>query len=204
MSKIQNLALIAQMIDSAEKNLQSAKQLLREMAGGHLPRHDQHALAEKASGLGVSEGGKVIEGVFDGQNMLGPEGKQYPVPANYASKSKLVAGDVLKLTIAEDGSFIYKQIGPVERRKILGIVMQDERGDYKVIGEGKAYKVLLASLTYFKAEAGDEITIVVPQDQETDWAAVEHVIKKAGSEDTNPDMEMGSHRRVISDTDEEL
>lgn len=202
MSKIQNLALIAQMIDSAEKNLQSAKQLLREMAGGHLPRNDHAALAEKASGLGVSEGGKVVEGVFDGQNMLGPEGKQYPVPANYASKSKLVAGDVLKLTIAEDGSFIYKQIGPVERRKILGIVVQDERGDYKVIAEGKPYKVLLASLTYFKAEAGDEITIVVPQDQETDWAAVEHVIKKAG--DGNPDMEMTSRRRVISDTDEEL
>lgn len=202
MSKIQNLALIAQMIDSAEKNLQSAKQLLREMAGGHLPRQDQTALADKASGLGVSEGGKIIEGVFDGQNMLGPEGKQYPVPANYASKSKLIAGDVLKLTIAEDGSFIYKQIGPVERRKILGIVVQDERGDYKVIAEGKPYKVLLASLTYFKAEPGDEITIVVPKDEESEWAAVEHVIKKAG--DGSPDVEMGSRRRVIADNDEEL
>jgi len=29
--------------------------------------------------------GKVIEGVFDGQNMVGSDGKTYPVPANYAS-----------------------------------------------------------------------------------------------------------------------
>lgn len=204
MDKISNLALIVQMIDSAEKNLQSARQLIREMAGGNLPKGNQAALMEKAQGLGVSDGGKIIEGVFDGQNMIGPEGKQYPVPANYASKSKLVAGDVLKLTIAEDGSFIYKQIGPVERRKILGVVVQDERGDYKVIAEGKTYKVLLASLTYFKAEAGDEITIVVPKDQETEWAAVEHVIKK-GDASGQHDMELGSsRRRVISDNDEEL
>ena len=204
MDKMSNLALIAQMIDSAEKNLQSAKQLLREMAGGSLPKQNHAAFMEKAKELGVSEGGKVIEGVFDGQNMIGPDNKQYPVPANYASKSKLVAGDVLKLTIAEDGSFIYKQIGPVERRKILGIVVQDERGDYKVIAEGKTYKVLLASLTYFKADVGDEITIIVPEGQEVEWAAVEHVIKK-GDASSHYDMELGNEsRRVVSDTDEEL
>src|SRR5581483_978767 len=178
-NNISNLALIAQMIESAEKNIQSAKQLLREMMGaapakgGSLPH-----LSEKAASFSVSEGGKIIEGVFDGQNMIGPDNKQYPVPANYASKSKLVEGDVLKLTIAEDGSFIYKQIGPVDRKKMLGILTVDEKGDFRVLAEGKPYKVLLASLTYFKAEPGDEVTIVVPKDQVTEWAAVENVIKK--------------------------
>lgn len=182
MDKTANLALVMQMIDAAEKNIQSAKQLLREGGGlGSVSIRNNSAILEKANGLSSSEGDKVIEGVFDGQNMIGPEGKQYPVPANYASKSKLVEGDVLKLTIAEDGSFIYKQIGPVERRKVMGILMQDEKGDYKVIAEGKTYKVLLASLTYFKADSGDEVTIVLPQDTETDWAAVEHVIKKGAS-----------------------
>ena len=33
------------------------------------------------------------------QIMIGPDGKNYPVPANYASKSKLIEGDILKLTI---------------------------------------------------------------------------------------------------------
>ncbi len=204
MEKNSNLAHIMQMIESAERNIKTAKQLLVEMAGGQIPKQDQAALMEKASSVGgVSDGGKIIEGVFDGQNMIGPDNKQYPVPANYASKSKLVVGDVLKLTITEDGSFIYKQIGPVERRKILGIVMQDERGDYRVVAEGKTYKVLLASLTYFKAETGDEITIVLPKDIDAEWAAVEHVIKKANA-GSHHDMELHSGRTVTADVDEEL
>ena len=31
---------------------------------------------------------KIIEGIFDGQNMIGPKQKVYPIPSNYASKSK--------------------------------------------------------------------------------------------------------------------
>jgi hypothetical protein len=181
MDQLSNLALIAQMIDSAEKNIQSAKQL-------------------------VSEGGKVIEGAFDGQNMIGPDNKQYPVPANYASKSKLVQGDVLKLTIADDGSFIYKQINPIERKKMLGILSLDDKGDFRVLAEGKIYRVLLASLTYFKAEPNDEVTIIVPKDSDSEWAAVENVIKKSSSQHA-VDMEMGdssSSRRVMMDEDEEL
>jgi hypothetical protein len=176
MDNLNNLALISQMIDSAEKNIKSAKQLLREIMGGE--KQDVADLAKRAQVLSVSEGGKIIEGVFDGQNMVGPDGKQYPVPANYASKSKLVEGDVLKLTISDDGSFIYKQIGPIERKKILGILVQDEKAEYRVVAEGKPYKVLLASLTYFKAETGDQVTIVLPKEKESAWGAVENVIKK--------------------------
>lgn len=201
MDKTANLALVMQMIEAAEKNIQSAKQLLRESGGITPARSSASAVFEKAQSMATSTGDKIIEGVFDGQNMIGPEGKQYPVPANYASKSKLVEGDMLKLTIAEDGSFIYKQIAPVERRKVMGILMQDDKGDYKVLADGKAFKVLLASLTYFKADAGDEVTIVVPQDTDSEWAAVEHVIKRGAShidaeagEDiqTDPDVEASS------------
>jgi bifunctional DNA-binding transcriptional regulator/antitoxin component of YhaV-PrlF toxin-antitoxin module len=208
MDKTSNLALIAQMIDAAEKNIQSAKQLLREAMGGAVIKKTPGIMTERSQIISVSEGGKVIEGVFDGQNMIGPDNKQYPVPANYASKSKLIEGDVLKLTIAEDGSFIYKQIGPVERRKMLGILMQDEKGDYKVIAEGQTFKVLLASLTYFKAEPGDEVTIVVPQEGEATWAAVENVIKKAGdglsTELETAGEEAVAPSKVIRDVDDEL
>lgn len=182
--KLSNLALLAQMLESAEKNIQSAKQILREMMGGKAVAASD-GVAEKARVLSVAGGGKIIEGVFDGQNMVGPDGKKYPVPANYASKSKLIEGDVLKLTIAEDGSFIYKQIGPVDRVKKLGILSQQENGEYRVVVDGKAHRVLFASLTYFKAEPGDEVTIVVPKDQDSEWAAVENVIKAgSGSEGT--------------------
>ncbi len=201
-----NLALIAQMIDSAEKNIQSAKQLLREMMGGLPAKSAAASFTPKLTDLSVSEGGKVIEGAFDGQNMIGPDNKQYPVPANYASKSKLVQGDVLKLTIADDGSFIYKQINPIERKKMLGILTLDDKGDFRVLAEGKIYRVLLASLTYFKAEPADEVTIIVPKEGDSEWAAVENVIKKSASQHA-ADMEMGdtsASRRMIMDEDEEL
>lgn len=194
MDKLSNLALLGQMLESAEKNIQSAKHLLREIMGGKALIATS-SITEKARVLTASGGGKIIEGVFDGQNMLGPDGKKYPVPANYASKSKLIEGDVLKLTIADDGSFIYKQIGPVERVKKLGVLSQQENGEYRVVVDGKTYRVLLASLTYFKAEPGDEVTIVVPKDHDTEWAAVENVIKQGSSgEDTD-----ASPRRDIDD-----
>lgn len=189
------------MLESAEKNLQSGRQIVREMMGGgkaELPAANA-GIMEKAKTLSVSGAGKVIEGVFDGQNMMGPDGKKYPVPANYASKSKLVEGDVLKLTIADDGSFIYKQIGPVERVKKIGILVVDENGEHRVNVGGKLYKVLLASLTYFKAEQGDELTVVTPKENEGEWAAVENVIKKAGESGSEP----GSGRQD-NDTEHEL
>lgn len=200
-NKTENLALISQMLDSAEKNIQSAKQILREILGDKIPS-SVATHSQKAAGLSVSAGGKIIEGVFDGQNMIGPDKKQYPVPANYASKSKLIEGDVLKLTIAEDGSFIYKQIGPVERRKMLGILSQDDNGQYKVVAEGKTFKVLLASLTYFKAEPGDQVTIIVPKEGDVIWAAVETVIK-AGSA-AHGAMDSSVVAKSIAAEDEEL
>jgi len=177
------------MLESAEKNIQSARQLAKELMGGKSP---VSGVSQKAQLLSMSnqEGSRIVEGVFDGQNMIGPDGKKYPVPANYASKSKLIEGDVLKLTISQDGSFIYKQIGPVERVKKLGILTQEENGEYKVVAESKTYKILLASLTYFKAEPGDEVTIIVPKEQDSEWAAVENVIK-AGESRAAEDEVMG-------------
>jgi len=152
------------LIQEAETNLAAAKELLISIVGDE--EGLIHANAEEVAG-------KVIEGVFDGQTMVGPDGKSYPVPANYASKSKLIEGDILKLTIADDGSFIYKQIGPVARRQIIGTLNQHD-GAYYVEAAGREYRVLLASVTYFKAHVGDQVSIVVPEDnREAVWAAVE-------------------------------
>ena len=105
--------------------------------------------------------------------MAGPDGKEYPVPANYASKSKLVEGDILKLTIADDGSFIYKQIGPVDRTQVIGTLVQHD-GAYYVEANGHEYRILLASVTYFRINVGDQVTIIVPTDNpDAVWAAVE-------------------------------
>ncbi|MBI5755088.1 hypothetical protein HZA41_02625, partial [Candidatus Peregrinibacteria bacterium] len=106
----------------------------------------------------------------------------YPVPANYASKSKLIPGDVLKLTISPDGSFLYKQIGPIERRRVTGPLTYEDN-QYRVLAEGKAYKVLLASVTYFHAEIGDQIVLVVPAYEDSEWGAIENVLPHENMED---------------------
>lgn len=161
------LKTLRKLIETAETNLAGAKELLSSLVGDEVS--PARASAEKLPT------GKVIEGSFDGQNMIGPDGKSYPVPANYASKSKLVQGDTLKLTIGEDGSFIYKQIGPVERRKLIGSLSLKD-GQYFVEAGGVDYRVLFASVTYFKAQPGDQVTIVVPDEIQSEWAAVEAVI----------------------------
>ncbi len=154
------------LISEAETNLAAAKELLISIIG-----EDDRVVTPANAREEVS--GKVVEGVFDGQKMAGPDGKEYPVPANYASKSKLIEGDILKLTIADDGSFIYKQIGPVDRTQVIGTLVQHD-GAYYVEANGREYRILLASVTYFRINVGDQVTIIVPTDnQEATWAAVE-------------------------------
>jgi hypothetical protein len=163
---------LQKMIDTAEQTITSARQMLAQMQGG-TSRQSKYQSTES------KDDGKVVYGNFDGQIMVGDDGKQYPVPANYASKSKIVEGDMLKLIITPDGSFIYKQVGPVERKYLIGIIEADERGNYIVNAEGKKYKVLLAAATYFKIEFGDEVTLVVPRDHAPIWGAIENVLRKA-------------------------
>lgn len=154
------------LIQEAETNLSAAQELLISIVGD-----DGRVVTPRSSSEEI--GGKIIEGVFDGQVMMGPDGKSYPVPANYASKSKLVEGDMLKLTIADDGSFIYKQIDPVDRTQVIGTLVQHD-GAYYVEANGREYRILLASVTYFRIKTGDQVTIIVPTNNpDATWAAVE-------------------------------
>ena len=151
------------LIQEAETNLAAARELLVSVVG----EDSVVTSTDRDENLG-----KVIEGVFDGQNMVGSDAKTYPVPANYASKSKLVQGDILKLTLADDGAFLYKQIGPIPRKQVVG-VLELKDGHYFVnVGE-KQYRVLLASVTYFKAKPGDQVSVNIPEDDSAEWAALE-------------------------------
>lgn len=152
------------LIAEAETSLAAAKELLMSLVG------DDPVVAAAVRDEPL---GKIIEGVFDGQNMVGSDGKTYPVPANYASKSKLVQGDILKLTIADDGAFLYKQIGPIPRKQVVG-TLKLENGHYYVSVNDRDYRVLLASVTYFKAKPGDQVSVNVPEDDsQSEWAALE-------------------------------
>ncbi|MFB6225487.1 MAG: hypothetical protein ABEI13_03455, partial [Candidatus Paceibacteria bacterium] len=114
--------------------------------------------------------------------------KKYPVPANYASKSKLVEGDQLKLTITPDGAFIYKQIGPTPRKRHIATIIQKDEKYYAQVGD-ELYRLLTASVTYFRLSVGDEVTILTPLAKKSEWAAIENVISQGndqGTEDAPP------------------
>jgi len=177
---------IQKLLDVAEGNLASARHLLLDITGEQKTGKTDHK--ESAKDLSILNDGKVIEGIFDGEQMVAPDGKKYPVPANYASKSKLVEGDTLKLTISEDGGLIYKQIKPVERRNLVGALSYDGT-NYSVMADGKSYKVLFASVTYYKGEPGSQVSIIIPASGNNEWAAVESVIHdhKKNQNETKPE-----------------
>ena len=118
---------------------------------------------------------KIMEGLFDGKDMITTDNQTYPVPANYASKSKLVEGDTLKLTIKPNGAFIYKQIELVPRKLATGKLILDGN-QYKVLTDIRSYNVLYASVTFFRANVGDTVTVTIPGDGIATWGAIENVM----------------------------
>lgn len=171
-----SLMHVQELLESAQSSLKTAAALLRELTGVSDLSREKHTLRASQVTTGAVSG-RVIEGIFDGQNMVDGAGQSYPVPANYASKSKLVEGDGMKLTITDEGKFIYKQIAPIDRRVTKGVLIQED-GQYKVLSEGKAYRVLLASVTFYRAEVGDQVTVLLPTEGQAQWAAIEAVLPK--------------------------
>lgn len=124
-----------------------------------------------------ANGSQIIEGRFDGKYMITESKATYEVPANYASKSKMVEGDVLKLTITQDGRQFYKQIGPVKRKSLMGELSQDPQGNWVVIADMIPYRILTASVTFHRARQGDKVVILVPEDAQARWGAVDTFLK---------------------------
>ncbi len=159
-------------IDKLQKEIDQLRFLLDEKKTG--------TTTEPAEAMVVKNGmEKIVEGVYNGFAMVGGDGRQYDVPANYASKSKLVEGDLLKLTISNSGSFIFKQIKPIGRDRCIGVLEREYRDmQFYACKDGKRWKLLTASVTYFKGAPGDEVIFLVPKFGESQWAAVENILNK--------------------------
>ncbi len=182
-----HLELLKDVLENTQANIKKALNLIskNELDSGSLLDSLQRA-KEASAGFIVTNGAniegngseRIIEGVFNGEKMVSGDGIEYNIPANYASKSKLIEGDILKLTINRDGSFIYKQIGPVERRQLVAALANNEKtGEWFALESGKKWKLLTASVTYFHGQPGDEVVIIIPKESDSNWAAVENVIK---------------------------
>jgi len=76
----------------------------------------------------------------------------------------------------------------------IGTVNQDVDGNYFVVADGKAYRVLLASITYFKVEPGDEVTLITPRDINSEWGAIENLLQKSREKEVPKNI--GGFRKI--------
>lgn len=113
-------------------------------------------IAQMKEGLPVktqSQEKNTIEGEFDGYFMLGDDLKKYPVPVNYSSKSKLIPGDRLKVTIKDNGELIYKLILPADRKHVRAILAKDEKDQNRWLAistDRQTYSLNTAAVSFFK------------------------------------------------------
>lgn len=171
------IAAIRDLLDAAQKSITSARKILATMADSEVGKRELEYL--DASNLHAYKSGaeKIVEGVFTGESMLGSDGNTYPVPQNYASKSHLVQGSKLKAIIGGDGKIVYKIIEEMPYETKVGLIASN-RDKFQVVSEGKAYNILMASVTYLKAGIGDSVSIRIPKGKEATYAALEAVIPK--------------------------
>jgi hypothetical protein len=109
--------------------------------------------------------------------MLWNDWRKYAVPANYASKSKIVQWDKLKLTIDANWKMTYKQIWPIERETKVWLLTKD-KDKFQVVCDWDVYNVLTAAVTHFKAEIWDNISILLPKWKDATFAAIDFIIPK--------------------------
>ena len=171
--------LALQMLKQVRDGLTHVIGLLESGDTAKATRHMVNFVTERKNiedTLNRTTGAKIVEGIFDGVCMVSRDGETYKVPENYASKSRLVEGDVLKLTIRSDGSYMYKQIGPVDRKRIVGkLGLDKETNEHVVICGDDVYRVLGVSISYYKGAVGDSVAIVVPGAGGSTWAAIERI-----------------------------
>jgi hypothetical protein len=165
-----SLQALQELINNAERSLCHAKNLVSHLTPKTPKKVD---ILEDTEGHVYKHGAdQVIEGIFDGQDMIGADKKTYPVPANYASKSKIVEGSKLKCTIKSDGSFQYKIIKEGAFSTSTGTIIRD--GDhFIVVSQDGMYQLLPAAVTYIRARVGDRVAIRIPKVQKPTYAAIE-------------------------------
>ena len=176
MENKKTIIAIRDFIISAEKSIKNAKKLLKDvLEENNLDLNSEINLDTKWLNNYSSENSKIIEGVFTWEEMLWSDWNKYPVPANYSSKSKLVQWDKLKLTIAENGKMLYKQIAPIERSYVTWLVVK-EKDKYQVVADWQTYDLLTAAVTHFKANIWDSISVIVPTWKQATFAAIDTIV----------------------------
>jgi len=160
----------AKKFDNIKKLLRSAQFQLEHVANViEMMEHDE----KKAYYQGVPG----TEGTFDGQYLIAQDGRKTEVPANYAAKSRLVCGDVLKV-FNDNGKQVFKQIDKVERKKIDGILAKKE-GKWCILADTGSYKILDVAAEFNQAQLNDKVSAFIPANNlNSAYAALDRVYKE--------------------------
>lgn len=178
------LSTLEQLLQKMETDLARARRMLAKLQDKEVDswnkseKIDTDLLSENLSSYEEDDNIQVVEGVYDGYFMVGADKKKYPVPMNYASKSKLIPGDILKLRIMPDGKLLYKLIWQANRKYIKATLSKtDDNNKFTAItDDGQIFFLNQAAVTYFKGQTGDELSIIVNADGLGNFAAIEALI----------------------------
>jgi hypothetical protein len=185
---------IFSLIEIAETNLKNAKNLLQQMIddGSIAPSRMSEAMGNSKISKEEEQATEVVEGYFDGEYMIGDNGRTYLVPQNYASKTQLVVGDRMKWILTPTRE-IFKLIQPAPREKVEGVFGID--GDSYIVnieGIQNPVRILKASATFAMKtqdlKPGDIVSILIPRDTTPIWGAFLTVVKggfETGTERNN-------------------
>jgi hypothetical protein len=169
------ITALKKLFSELEDKLAQAKQVLTRASVSDSTMESEIDTSEESVSVGE---GSILYGIFNGENFLGDDGEVYPINPNYASKSKLVEGDTLKLTISPEGKLTFKTINPTARKWSVAKLSSSE-GEPKVTVDGKEYKVLYASITYYRAKTGDTLSVIIPTRSDASWATIDAVLPKS-------------------------
>lgn len=175
MAQDKQIKALRDLIQSAENSIRSAKKILDTLLDD-IPLDEIDIDNSKLSSY-QSWDTKIVEWIFTGDSMLGPDGAVYPVPQNYSSKSLLVQWSRLKATIESNGGIKYKIIEEIPFETSIGIITKN--GDkYEITTDTKTYKVLMAAITFHKCAIGDTVSIRTPKWKDATYAVIESIIPK--------------------------
>jgi len=175
-SKTQHVEKILDNLQAMQWQLSGIEHLLsaiHEDVAKYIKIHDTHRISYLDK--------KTIschEWLFDGKNMITETKEKFPVPRNYASKSKLVPWDTLKLRILENGDLVYKLVDAVARKILKATLSKNDDNLFVAITNTWSYFLNEAAISYFHWKVWDEVFIHINKRAVHKFAAVETIIKK--------------------------
>lgn len=165
------LQLINSALNGASSSISLIKQLVRELEAD-IKSDDSRIDTRNIPG---------IVGKFDGESLVTDDKKKYHVNENYASKTKLVYGDTLKLVEHGDRK-LFKQIERVKRQRVDGILAKKD-GNWSVVTGDGSYKVLEVSISFHGGEEGDSVTLLLPRNNKNvPFGTIESIAGKEGKQ----------------------